>query len=43
MSTYKKINDILRYTQDARQKAINGYWTASKESMQKAIEIIDSL
>lgn len=43
MATYQQIEDILRYTQDARQKAKDRYFQNAKESMVKAIKIIDDL
>ena len=43
MTTYKQIEDILKYTSDARIKAKEEYFIEAKRSMQKAIKIIDSL
>lgn len=42
-STHKQIEDILLYTQDARQKAKDGYFPECRESMIKAINIIDDM
>ena len=43
MSTDSQIEAIQRYTQDARQRALDEYWPECKRSMEKAIEIIDKL
>ena len=43
MSTYKTIEDIQLYTQDARQRAIDEDWTYCRKDLIKAIELIDSL
>lgn len=43
MTTYKKIENIKLYTQDARQKALNEHWIACKISLEKAIKLIDTL
>lgn len=43
MTTHKTIEDIQLYTQDARQRAKDEYWIECRESMVKAIELIDSL
>jgi hypothetical protein len=43
MATYKTIEDIQLYTQDARQKAKDEYWIECRASMVKAIKLIDSL
>lgn len=43
MATHKQIEDILKYTSDARIKAKDEYFIEAKQSMQKAIKIIDAL
>jgi hypothetical protein len=43
MSTHKTIEEIQLYTQDARQRAKDSYWSECRASLVKAIELIDSL
>ena len=43
MTTETTVKEILMYTQDARQKAKDEYYPECKESMLKAIKLIDSL